>query len=178
MIKYPLEDEVDYTSDASTESQKDEDHPKPLNLPTPFRLISGYMRSLPYPKTRLLGTLDGENICVTLTGCIHPPVHIQEDCRSIQGRCTLRFGFDEDIRAYCIGVITGTGTAVIVAKDERMYVYTPPWSSIGGDEIWEAVIVVKEGYTAPQAVAAEVIVDCEGEIRLRFLADLDVVCVH
>ena len=153
--------ESDYDSDSTLSG--DEDDPPILDLSSrSFSDISSYIESLAYPKTRLLGTLDEKNVLVSLTGHIPPSPYGHAEF--VRGRCLISVD-NVRIPGYCIGVIAGTGTGIIVSKKGKMYVYTPCGARDPG---WEVV---------EDHCAAEVIVDDSLEIWLRFLPDFHLDCV-
>lgn len=153
---------TDYHYDSDSASEEDEC--TPLSLPSDFADIPPYVELLFYPKPNILGIHNTETVLVTLTGYRPHKLHAEaEDL--IRGRALIR-GERSCQNGYCIGVITGTDTGVIISEDLKMYAFAPPES--GDYKTWKAM----DGHPV-----AEIIVDSEMEIRLRFLCDLEVTCL-
>src|SRR5579859_7948466 len=150
--------EYDYDSDSTV---GDGETPRGLSLPRAFSSLPSYIENLEYPKTRLLGYLNSEPVFVVLVGFIHPK-SFAKGTQVIRGRCSIQPQEGSYSAGYCIGIIMGTSTGVIISREGRMYVYTlPERREVGWNEV--------EGH-----VGAEVLFNTEREMRLRFLPDLKI----
>lgn len=149
--------ECDYDSDSTV---SEEEPPQVLDLPTTFSLLPHYIETLEYPKTRLLGTLDSMPVLVVLLGFIHPKT-FNKGTNVIRGKCRIRV-HEKTEPGYCVGIIIGTSTGLIVSQSGKMYLWTLP-------ERWEQGWRELVGHDG-----AEILLNEEREIRLRFLSDLKI----
>ena len=149
MIQKVLDD-----SDESEQSEQD----GLWEIPRYTELIScmSIMQGNPY---RLLGRLDGTDVTVNAIGRVE--THDYDDYYGFFGKCTVQLG-DRRMNAYCIGSILGTGTAIVMAEDDRVFAYSPstavdyPWGEMKG------------------SIGAIVVLGQNGDITLEYLVDLEV----
>ena len=77
------------------------------------------------------------------------------------GKCVVQLG-DLRMNAYCIGSILGTGTAILMAEDDCVFVYTP---SMAVDHPWMAM---------KSSIGATIVFDHNGVITLEYHPKLKV----
>jgi hypothetical protein len=149
---------IEYYFDSDSTIPEEEGPPQRLSLPTNLADIATYIESLIYPETKLLGTLNQKPVFVSLTGRV--PQTAQDLAGGIRGSCQFWPEGHSGIPTYCIGTIMGTRTAILASEVGRMFAFTP---FIAYGPAWEMM----EGHTA-----AEVFVNVEGIIQLRFLKSM------
>lgn len=108
----------------------------------------------------MIGNFDGEPVEIILVG------HVQTDIRDdiddeFLGGCEMAFGDSPVLTGFILGSIGCTGMALIIANDERSYVYSPE-NSI--DKPWEKLV----------GFGGEIIIDGDDNVTIREVQDLQV----
>jgi hypothetical protein len=113
--------------------------PPPRLWEKPHFLGAGnYIRqNKPDQRRRLMGYIDGKEIVVVLVGYVETHIVEDDDPGGFQHECEIYFPAEGEIKTgFCLGYIRGTGTAVIIDQDDKLYVYTPkdaidpPWDKL------------------------------------------------
>jgi hypothetical protein len=107
-------------------------------------------------RKRIIGRADGKEVIIALVGHVETHVVADDDDGGFAGRCEMLLPGEAvpAMTGYCLGSIDGTGTALIVGQDNKLYVYSPEDAV---DLPWEKL----------NAEGAELIVDAAQNMHLR-----------
>jgi hypothetical protein len=143
--------------DSSESEQSEED--ALWEIP-PYRELISYLTDIDGNTYRCIGRLDGMDVSVNAIGRIETHDYGNDD-DAFFGKCIVQL---EDLRmnAYCIGSILGTGTTILMAENDRVFVYTP---SNALDRPWVAM---------KSSIGATVSFGQNGVIKLKYHPDLKV----
>jgi len=125
-----------------------------------YKELSPYLIHIGRNTLRLLGRLDGMDVIVRAIGSVETHDY-DDDYGGFFGKCVVQLG-DLRMNAYCIGSILYTGTAILMAEDNRLFVYSP---SMAVDRPWVAM---------KSSIGATVVVGHNGVITLEYLPGLQV----
>jgi len=89
-------------------------------------------------RKRIVGHADGKEVVIALVGHVETHVVVEDDNGGFAGRCEMLLPGEAvpAMTGYCLGSIDGTGTALIVGQDDKLYVYSPedaidlPWEKL------------------------------------------------
>ena len=126
----------------------------------PYTELSSYLTHIGRNTCRLLGRLDGMDVTVCAIGRIETHEY-DDDYYGFFGKCVVQLG-DLRMHAYCIGSILYTGTAILMAEDDRVFVYTP---SRAVDRPWVAM---------NSSIGATIVFGHNGDITLEHHPELEV----
>src|SRR5437762_12215667 len=106
---------------------------------------------------RCLGTINGEEVRLVASGRVLTTDEVDFD---FFGNCVVSYGENYNLEGYCIGGIERSGTAIVIASDERVFAYSvpnamsPPWKYLN------------------RSSGAELFIDGDGEISLEVIPQL------
>jgi hypothetical protein len=111
-------------------------------------------------RKRSIGRVDEREVVIALVGHVETHIVAEDDDGGFGGRCEMLLPGEvvATLTGYCLGSIDGTGTALIVGKDDKLYVYSPPDAI---DPTWEPL----------NAEGAELIIEGQN-IRCREIAGM------
>jgi hypothetical protein len=100
-------------------------------------------------RRRIIGFADGKEVVIALVGHIETHEISEDDDGIFHHRCEMLLPGEAvpSMAGYCLGTILGTGTAVIVGADDKLYVYSPenaivfPWEKLNSEG---AELIVKD----------------------------------
>ena len=134
---------------------------EPMARPT-FRGAHQFVRNFKLgDRKRSIGRVDEREVVIALVGHVETHIVAEDDDGGFGGRCEMLLVPGEEVptlTGYCLGSIDGTGTALIVGNDDKLYVYSPPEAI---DPAWEPL----------NAEGAELIVEGQN-IRCREIAGM------
>jgi len=89
-------------------------------------------------RKRIIGRADGKEVVIALVGHVDTHIVAEDDDGGFTGRCEMLLPGEAvpSMTGYCLGSIDGTGTALIVGQDDKLYVYSPedalnlPWEKL------------------------------------------------
>jgi len=89
-------------------------------------------------RKRIVGRADGKEVVIALVGHVETHVVVEDDNGGFAGRCEMLLPGEAvpAMTGYSLGSIDGTGTALIVGQDDKLYVYSPedaidlPWEKL------------------------------------------------
>ena len=92
-------------------------------------------------RKRILGSADGKEVVIILVGHVETHILAENDDGGFAGRCEMLLPGEAMpyMTGYCLGSIRGTGTALIVGQDDKLYVYSPeealdlPWEKLDAE---------------------------------------------
>jgi hypothetical protein len=107
-------------------------------------------------RKRSIGRVDEREVVIALVGHVETHIAAEDDDGGFSGRCEMLMPGEEvpTLSGYCLGSIDGTGTALIVGKNDKLYVYSPQEAI---DPAWDPL----------NAEGAELIIDAHQNIRCR-----------
>src|ERR1700737_2418304 len=112
-------------------------------------------------RVKSIGNLDGKPAEVLLVGHVETQIRDDDSDDGFLGCCEMAFGDGPVFTGFILGSIARSGTALIIANDERLYVYSPEDSM---DDPWEKLV----------GSGGEIIIDADHKVTIREVHDLQV----
>lgn len=89
-------------------------------------------------RKRIIGRAGEKEVVIALVGHVETHIVAEDDDGGFVGRCEMLLPGETvpSMTGYCLGPIDGTGTALIVGQDDKLYVYSPedaidlPWENL------------------------------------------------